>query len=476
MITNTILAVLRDTCGVERHEKVLLGFSGGPDSACLLDVLVKDLQNVCIAYFDHQLRLESKQEMEFANHISKKYQIDLILGKGDISTIAKNEKQSIETTARKYRYQFLKQSAIENDAKMIAVAHHADDQVETILMNILRGCGMQGLTGMSTIETHEFTKPIPVIRPMLDIYKKDILKYCEEKSIPYQVDDTNYGSEYSRNRLRNQVIPLLKTINPRVKESILRLHSVIQDEDELLENRTRDVILKVVNEEVTEKVEIDLPQFAQLHKSIQRRVLLEILRTSFSLEKDLQYNLVEEIRRFFLGEIASNEAEITTKIHVLKEGNTGWFFRDMNQLSSADDLSLKTNHGFFINKTPSTSVINRNWEIKISTKELKEFEKASLGRTDRYMAYFDLDRITFPIQLRRRNPGDRYAPLGMNGKSMKISDFMINKKLPRRLRKDYPLICDKKNILWIPGFQPADSAKITENTKAVVKMEVIKVG
>ena len=474
MLQQTIINALNTECLVEKGQKILLGFSGGPDSVYLLDVLVQAGYDVEIAYFDHQLRPESAGEVAFAHQIAAQYKIGLVTGTANISNLAREEKEGVESTARKYRYRFLAKEAVEMGAAAIAVAHHADDQVETILMNIIRGTGLNGLAGMSYRTAYAFTEDVPVIRPMLDVWKRDILAYCEEKNLKYMTDLTNFESDYTRNQLRNEIIPALRAINPNVKENILRMRAILQDENALISDLATSSTKNAVSRDETDLVEINLPQFNQLSVSLQRRVIMNALSASFSIDKDLRFQLIEDIRSLFIGEIRSSRIQPDDNLRVLVEGDSGFIFRDISKLSSVNEVSLSDSAEALSLEIPGMIRINPYWNIQAEMIGRQAMSSGLIPSERPLIVYLDADKVKGRLYVRRKQAGDRYAPLGMDGHSMKVSDFWINKKTPLRLRENWPLVCDQEKILWIPGYQPAHAVRITDSTESVVQLMIVR--
>ena len=474
MLYQEVLCALEGRCLVEKGGKILLGFSGGSDSVCLLDVLYQAGYSIVIAYFDHQLRPESRKEVEFARQVAAQYKIDLVFGAADISHLASAGREGIESTARKYRYRFLAEKAAERDATVIAVAHHADDQVETILMNIIRGSGLNGLTGMAYRTDHEHTGDMPVIRPLLDVWKCDILTYCEENGLEYMTDDTNYQSDYTRNKIRNEIIPALLAINPNVKANVQRMRSILMEENAIISKLAQLSYKEIVVRDEIDLVEINVSAFNQLSIGLQRRLIMNVLSRSFSIEKDMRFQLVEDIRSLFIDGTRSLKIQPGNTLSAMVEGNSGYIFRDISRLSSFDEVALSSSHDMIVLEIPSVAQINSYWEIQVELIDISAWKSDNTQKEGQLVVYLDADRIDGHLSIRRKQPGDRYAPLGMDGHMMKVSDFWINKKIPQRLRGNWPLVCDRKKILWIPGFQPAHPVRITASTRAVLKLSIAK--
>ncbi|MFH2040471.1 MAG: tRNA lysidine(34) synthetase TilS, partial [Chloroflexota bacterium] len=206
---------LEHECKGLNLDPILVGVSGGPDSLCLLDVLVKAKRPVIVAHFNHLLRPESDQEAEHVKHMAQHYGLPFVTGSQDVKAFASKNGFSLEEAARKLRYRFLFAQAHKLGAMVIAVAHQADDQVETVLMHFLRGAGLNGLKGMIPVTLlPEFDPEIRLIRPLLRTWRKDIEAYCETHKLDTVEDLTNLDQTYFRNRLRHSLIPTMETYNP----------------------------------------------------------------------------------------------------------------------------------------------------------------------------------------------------------------------------------------------------------------------
>ncbi len=475
MLQQVVISTLETRCQVRSSQKLLLGFSGGPDSVCLLDVLSKSSYAVAIAYFDHQLREHSRDEVEFARWYAEKYSIQFFTGSEQINALAEKDGIGVETCARKYRYRFLAEIANEFGAEVIVVAHHADDQVETVLMNIVRGSGLNGLAGMPFSGANEYTGQLPVARPMLDIWKDEILSYCAAYQLEYLIDHTNFNSDYTRNKLRNQIIPELEKINSSVKENILRMRNIISAEHDYLESLTFKSYCDVVEIASQNMAVFNLARLTQYAVSMQRRIIIKALQEALAVEKDIRYQMVEDIRALFTFAIESKQLQINDQLSCLVEGGIGYIYTDIQQLPRADAFRIGDCFTDLYLPIPGCTKINRYWQIFAERFEKPEFVISHDGETQQFTAYLDADKVDESLVIRRKESGDRYSPLGMDNHSMKVSNFWINKKIPKRKRHDWPLVSDSNRIVWIPGFQPAHAVRVTESTRAVLKIMIEKI-
>jgi tRNA(Ile)-lysidine synthase len=242
MLLEKVKAKLQNDCNLLPQEKIIAGISGGVDSMVLLDILVKCGFRPVVAHFNHQLRPAAGKDAEFVQQAAERYKLDFVLASADILAQAEQRGESLEEAARNGRYRFLFRTAEENKAAAVVVAHQADDQVETILMNLLRGSGLNGLAGMQAWSISAYHPEIPLVRPLLDCWRMEINDYCREERLDYVVDETNQDAAYRRNRIRLELIPQLQGYNPDIKNSLLRLSKLAAADMELLDSLLQDAL------------------------------------------------------------------------------------------------------------------------------------------------------------------------------------------------------------------------------------------
>ncbi len=281
MIENKIKTTLITNKLIQNNDKIVVGVSGGPDSMCLLNSLItikEELKsknnityNIFVAHVNHMIREESEKEKNYVENFCKKYDIPFYYHKADVSKIAKDNKISEETCGRNIRYEFFNNVLNLVGANKIAVAHNLDDNVETILLNILRGSGLKGIGGMRY--RHE-----NIIRPMLDIEKKDIILYCEYNDIQPCLDSTNFQDLYKRNKIRLNLIPMLKNeYNPNLMQNILRMSKIAQAEEDFIQKYTKKTVEKIIISEYNNCIEFTTKDLLNEHEAIIHRVIREII-------------------------------------------------------------------------------------------------------------------------------------------------------------------------------------------------------
>ena len=220
---------LKENCKVKFGKPIILGISGGIDSICMLNLFSRFEIPLIIAHFQHGLRESAEGDALFVEKLAKKYSFPFVVRHGKIDEVAKRETLSIEEAARIYRYRFLFDLAEKYSAQSVAVAHNADDQVETVLMHLLRGSGLTGLTGMDQFSIiKSFHLKIPLIRPMLNIWRSEIEEFVNLNSLDYRIDPTNLNKKYSRNKIRHEVLPYLEQSYPGLRKRLLEYVVVIK--------------------------------------------------------------------------------------------------------------------------------------------------------------------------------------------------------------------------------------------------------
>ena len=266
---------------LKNNDKIIVGVSGGPDSMCLLDSLIK-LKNIfsekynisyslVVAHVNHMIREESKNEKIYVENFCKKYDIPFYYLKEDVKNNSKKEKMAEEAYGRKIRYEFFENVRIKENANVIATAHNMDDDIETILLNMIRGTGLKGLTGMN----YRYKN---VIRPILNIEKSDILEYNTACDLKPCIDKTNFENIYSRNKIRNILIPTLKDeYNSNIKQSIIRMKNVLEKDEEFLNNYTQNIVNNALIDNNINSVKFNFSVIMKEHESIKLRALRKIL-------------------------------------------------------------------------------------------------------------------------------------------------------------------------------------------------------
>ncbi len=457
---------------MNKTSPILLGVSGGADSLCLLGTLHDQGYPLIVAHFDHQLRPESAADARFVAQIAEQYGYPFVTESADVAEFAKKHHQSIEEAARNLRYRFLFEQARRHNAQAVAVGHTADDQVETVLMHFLRGAGLSGLKGIEprTI-LPAFDREIPLIRPILHLWRADTVAYCTAHDLHPLEDPSNASLDYFRNRLRHKLIPELENYNPRFRETLQRTSLALQGDYALISELTRTTWQQILIAETQTYTSFQLSAFSKLSPPLIRNLI------KFSMEKLLRgpsgisFSTLDRAARFITSFQRAQRLDLVSGLVLLKERDT-LYLADSSQslpLDAFPQLPTKASEVFKASEV-SCEVSFGAWIL--TAKRLSSAPK--LKNADPFRVTLDAESLGENLSLRPRRAGERFCPLGMDGQSMKLKDFMINVKLPKRARENYPLLCAGDVIAWIPGYQIGHRFRVTDKTKEFISFGVVK--
>ncbi|HTN68429.1 MAG TPA: tRNA lysidine(34) synthetase TilS, partial [Dysgonamonadaceae bacterium] len=377
-----------------KKSKVVVGLSGGPDSMVLIHVLMQLGYECVAAHCNFHLRGEdSNNDAKFVGKWCDDQNIPLVAVDFDTYAYAIEKKISIEMAARELRYNWFEKVRLEQSADVVAVAHHKDDSVETVLINLIRGTGIKGLTGIPNKNKH-------VIRPLLAVSRFEIMEYLSSNHIPYVIDHTNEEDIYTRNTLRLKVLPILETLNPSVNNSIIRTTENLKEVEKIYDKYMKDTIELVLNENV-----IDIQKLKSTYSY--QSLLFEIL-------SPLGFT------RSVIKNISNNLDSIPGKIYLSQEYR---LLKDRDHLiiskKGSDEFEDRE---FLIYPDASSKNIPINLIIKV-----EEYNSEFIIQKKKEVLHVDFDKLSFPLILRKWKEGDWFIPIGMKGKK-KISDFFTDNK------------------------------------------------
>ena len=264
---------------IKDGDKIVLGVSGGPDSMCMLDMMreLKEEKNIdfkiYVAHINHMIRKEAIDDEKYVQDYCKKYNIEFYVKRADVQKIANDKKIGTEEDGRKVRYAFFEEVLQKTCSNKIAIAHNKNDKIETIIMHLLRGSGLSGLKGIEPIRDNKY------IRPLLECEREEIEQYCEKKNLHPRIDKTNFENEYTRNKIRNIVIPYIKKeFNPNIIQTLSRLSEVAKDESNYVELQTQKTYNKLLIEKTDKQIVLNLKKFNQEENVIQKRLVLKSIK------------------------------------------------------------------------------------------------------------------------------------------------------------------------------------------------------
>ena len=467
--------ILLKECGLDFNKLLVVGVSGGPDSLCLLDMLNKIGVPLLVAHFDHNLRPESATEARLVQDEASRLGLRFVLGAGDVREAAGAEGLSIEEAARRARYQFLFSQARASGAAAVAVAHHADDQVETILMHLLRGSGLSGLKGM----THRAVLPvwdseIPLVRPLLEMWRTDILAYCEEYQLNPVFDHTNSDTRYFRNRLRHELIPTLQSYNPNFKEGMLRMSCTLAGDYELLREVTREHWEECLVRKEAGYLVLDAALLRGYSSGLRKNIIREGIAHLRPALRDIDFEMVARAEGFILEPSNTRQMKLTSQLWLAVEGDALIIAEDLTQVLDPN-WPLMEQSGEVPMRVPSRMSLAQGWCLVVELCVVTNLDRARLTDSDPNEAWLDAEKLGNRLTLRTRRPGDRFQPLGMGGHSVKLSDFWINERLPKRARERCPLVCCGDEIAWVCGSRIAEPFRVTGSTLQAVHLRLERI-
>ncbi len=447
-------------------EKLLVGVSGGPDSVFLLNTL-SCLQKyfgfkIYIAHVNHCLRgAESDADELFVRNLAFEKAAPFFLCRVNAAKIAKNEKLSLEDAARKARYNFFLNLCRIHKITKIVLAHTKDDQAETVLMRILRGTGLTGLCGMSPVSDRDGVK---IIRPLLDIEKKDILNYLKKHIIKSRLDSSNLKTDFFRNRIRLDILPLLEKINPRVKDNLVRLGSNAREADEVLQDLVLKKFPRVVCGQNKNLFRVKRDSFMRLAPVLRTGILRRIIAL---LEGDLKGI---DARHIHIADAFIRAQQTSVKSIDLPKGlllrkSKNYIVLEKKQLQKKNN-NKKKSYLLSLNKRINIPDLGFSF-IASSIKKNINLKKHSQN-----VEYFDRDKLKFPLIIRGREKGDCFYPLGLKGRK-KIKDFLIDEKVDAEQKDKIPMLICGKDIVWVTGMRISEKFKVTDKTKNILKITAI---
>jgi len=482
---------------ISSGEIVVVGVSGGADSVCLLCVLARwqsklDIK-LHVAHLNHQLRgVESEADAKYVANLADRLDIPITVAKRNVAAYKAERNCSTEEAARELRYDFLAKVADDIGANRVAIGHTRDDQVETILMHILRGTGTSGLRGLEPCSPMPYSKGMSlraqrsnllVIRPLLNVTREETLNYCQERQIEPRIDSSNLSLSFFRNRLRLELLPLLREYNPSVDQALLRLAEIAGSDISYLEQQAFQLWDEVARQE-DDAIYLDKGKIAALPIALQRQLLRLAIARLVGDTQDIEANHIEAIRSLLSKPVGKRTSlphglvcqsgydEVVIVVSQSPEGN-----------ESTQDLGLSTSRlfcpfpalqGVFPLKVPGETWLP-GWRViaSIVGEQVPSLSLRGAKQRSNLIAEFDFDKAGTELFVRQRQPRDRFHPLGMD-RPKKLQHFMIDAKIPLLWRECIPIVCSPQQIIWVVGWRIDDRVKVTEATKEILRLEFIR--
>ncbi len=441
---------------LEKNDKVLVSYSGGADSTALVHTLshLKNIYNldISVLHINYQLRgAESDSDEEFARKFCKNLNLKI-----DVRKFKLEQKKGIENQTRIIREEIFQEYLKNKKIDKIALGHNKNDQAETMLFRLIRGTGITGIKGILPVNDKK-------IHPLLKFGRDEIRTYLRSLSLSWVDDSSNSNTIYDRNKIRLELIPwVIQNLNTNVVERLSLSASIFRETDEYFRNIIKSKINRMIISQTKNAICFDIKAVLKMESLLRFYLFRETFRLITDFEKDFYHSHFLEIEKI-LSSKGSKKITISHSIIIMKS---------YDELQFSKSLTPKTN---FIKKK---KVIERykletlfdGYRLQMQKVGKDEFDKSNLSQKN--IAFFDFDKISFPLTLRYRKDGDKFIPFGMKS-SKKIKNFFIDNKVKLELRDKIILLCDANKIMWVTNFRIDQEFAITEETINILKLELI---
>ncbi len=453
-------------------DAVVVGVSGGPDSVALLHVLLKLSAKYSlrlgVAHLNHSLRQDdSDRDANFVSALAKKFNLPCYIKKEDIRKYQLEKKLSLEDAARRVRHSFFNYVAEVKKFNKIALGHHSDDNAELVLMNLFRGSGPLGLSGIPKVRNRK------VIRPLIELKRYELIDFLNKNGIKYVSDTSNRDTRYIRNRIRHNLIPLLQTsYNPKIIDTLNRLASIVSSEEEWLEGvillAFKKTVLSIGNDNVT----LSVPRLCDEHLAVQRRIIRKAIATIKGDLRRIRFSHIDSATGLLESRSAYGNLDFPNRIRIQRSGDILIVTRQKNALR---DLEVKFDRAptiaFTYKIEKPGSIFIEEIGVHLTFTEMGIKDLPDLSRVGQETAFFDWDSISFPLVLRNFQPGDRFKPLGVMG-TQKVKKYFIDKKVSKAERVKCAILLSQGKIIWLVGYRIDETVKMIPSTKKVLKVEL----
>ena len=439
-------------------ERVLVAVSGGLDSIVLLDVLHRlsaELSfDIVVGHVDHGLRgAASTQDATFVQGLAESHELTSVQHRLTESDLDQQRSHGREGAARHARLATLETLAAKAGAARIALGHTMDDDAETILYRLARGAGPTGMRGIPPVR-------MPFIRPLLRTSRSNVHAYAVERKLTWREDATNSDLSYARNRIRHRVLPELQRLNPRIVETLGRNAHLLADLDEAVAFFVEERMPHLWIESNDQDLSLSRSRLLALPEPVLRLMLREGVRQARGDLNGIELTHIEAIRRLIISQRPHGELSLPG-LRIRMQSDVLTFSPSPTKPVPPWDMIVELGE----TQLPHDDSV---LELRIVPMRAVDMDPV---RSDRWIEAADADLITFPLHLRTRQPGDRFAPLGL-GQEIKLKDFLINEHAPYFDRDSIPLLCDSRAIIWVVGMRLSDTVKLSDRTQQVLLMRM----
>jgi tRNA(Ile)-lysidine synthase len=431
---------IRDNNLCSPNDKILLGVSGGADSIVMTDLFIRKKYRTGIAHCNFQIRAEeSEEDQKFVEQLAKNKKIPFYTTRFDTKEYARKNSMSVQMAARELRYTWFEEIRSKYGYNFIAIGHNLDDVVETFFINLNRGTGIRGLTGI---------KPVfgDIIRPILFASRKEILAYAEKRNLEFREDSSNLDTLYVRNKIRHNIIPRFNKITPDFNKTIIETIERLRDAETILDNTINAIKSDIIIEQSSNRILIDIDKL---------KVLKPVNTVLFEIIKDYGFNY-KTVRNIISNLADTPGKKFYSKTHrIIKDRS----FLIVTDIEKGDHSSVKI----------KADVAEIAEPVSLIFSKFSRPEKYNIPKETRY-AVLDYNKIKYPLELRKWRQGDRFIPLGMTNHK-KLSNFFIDYKLSIPEKEAVWIITSGEDIIWIVNYRIDDRYKVDRNTKEILVIE-----
>ncbi|MDO8716795.1 MAG: tRNA lysidine(34) synthetase TilS [Dehalococcoidales bacterium] len=469
-LESRVLSLIREHKLLAGQQCLLVAVSGGQDSVCLLHILAKlqtELKvNLHVAHLDHQLRgAESESDARYVARLAKKLDIPCTIEKRDVKAYRIRHHLSPEEAAREVRYTFLSEAAQSIGTDRVAVAHTAGDNIETVLMHLIRGSGTRGLRGLQPVSLWQSSNnSLVVVRPMLRISREETAAYCRRHRLMPHLDTSNLNLSPLRNRIRLELLPLLQSYNPRIADALQRTSRLAGETLDFLDKECSGLKDRIVRQQ-GDIFLFDKAEFLKTPAVLQRHLLRLTIEEILGNLTDIESRHIEQI----MAALAMSAGKRLTLpgLTFAIDYDYYWLARDTSALCPLPPLEGET--GLKIDRETCLP----GWHV--TTAVVPVPSEAIRDTDNRFVAYLDSAKTSKELTVRARRAGDWFLPLGMD-QPKKLGKFMIDARIPRAWRPRIPIVVSPRQVLWIVGWRIDERVKINEATKKVLRLEFERTG
>ena len=484
---NKVLAYCKKTAMFHAGDKVVLGVSGGADSICLLFVLLRLQQllgiELCVVHVNHLIRDDAGEDADYVRSLCEKYGIPFVLKEVDVQMLARELHLGTEEAGRRARYQAFSDVAKAFGAGKIAVAHNSNDRAETMLFHLFRGTGLKGMAGILPVRDN-------IVRPLLCLEREEIEAYLKQCGIEYKTDSTNDTDDYTRNRIRRNILPYVKEhIADGCIENMCRGAEIFAQEEEYLEEQTIEA-LKTCSEGMDEQediaqicreigcIDLSVETFWGYHPVIRKRMILYVLKYLSPGMQDITAVHIEDILTLF-EDRGNRQIHLPYQIKGQRIYGKVRLERGSERAKGQETFNIEVPE--LKEEGECREVVlpdGSKLEFSLISAEVKMEQKSMIFQNiseNRYTKWLDYDKIVKRLRVRTRQIGD-YLTIngGENLQHKKIKEYMVSEKIPRQERDEIPLLAEEDHVLWLIGYRISEYYKITENTKRILQVRLVK--